>query len=1097
MTVSTIVQRAFLLFTLSVKIWSQEGTRYRLYDDLGLFFHNSEGGSFTLHLSVQDLNRSARGPSELMLHLYDPEGRLVVREVIPDDGIDVCGSGPTLAGWDHEAWYYETCYSRGLDPLVRWSVMTRSNLIALLPSRSFSFEVPDRGPGVYRLLLAGSPDLVVGALTKPAMPVGSNGGPDWRHGYGNLFRRRFFFVPKGASGLSLGLLELDQPRGRRCAVRTLDGKPVVLRRVQRERDGTVIGESPLPMMLDGRQGYAMVTGEFNAPGEQDGAVWVFEVEAGANDYLFAVDFLFPRESRNWRGVPRVSAVLCEDPESARAIENGAMVHDGELFWNGYAVRLWDWLKSLTSGEMKMPEGLPRREEFISVGSHESPLKRYNDPKLAEPKPGAADVIMSSYDLHRDRRALNAAIREMLEGMRLIGPNGRVMHGRNLAYEMGCYSFFYHRPAWRILRQSDASEEAKEPIREFAIQIGDRLAFCRGIELVNGNSLASLVQGLRYLAEATDDPLQRRLFDVYWERFAHGGFGDRVGIGPSGGIQEGYGYDMHYGTYVLSGWRAGLTDLNEPRFREAYNRILSLYSYVASQGDNAAPWSSRTHLAPARYNPNQDGPFRWKGFGGSDFTVSVNDGNEFFAARRANYYAVTYHGRITPTWLGEGFHGQIGYGGGILCQLHIPQKGQVLASTLNGDYGAGMHVSQWRQFHLHALVGETADGFPFVSANSEHPNARLDGTAVTSSGEIRQSSLAVERRYEFGDSEIVCFVRLTRSSSDRVFGIYGGASRLRGMVREAYEMIPYTLVTASAGRGKPPNVRTRVLRLDEKGAVSDLLAAKAETASGVVVDQGGYGVQIVFDKPRPVLLGENRTILIELVRRGGIAMSADAIALEYRLIPFTGERQPSLPPSSVMERKPCLLPRLAAVGERGSRLPDLLREAPVVEIEGAEGHRTAIRLGVTVEGLALLAEVADAQPVREATVWKGSCLEVFGAARAGGEIGQVFLAPLVGTKAAEGFVAQGNRQIPVPEISVASEPADGGYRLWAVIPWRWLKVPQNPERFFLEFQITATDAKGNRSPLTAFGSRLAYMDSSRYAPFEAALEYQGGKTLKAP
>ena len=73
-----------------------------------------------------------------------------------------------------------------------------------------------------------------------------------------------------------------------------------------------------------------------------------------------------------------------------------------------------------------------------------------------------------------------------------------MHGRNLAYEMGTYSYFYHRPAWRILQQADAPDEVKSALREFIIQIGDRLAFCRGIELVNGNSLASsVVCGLKH------------------------------------------------------------------------------------------------------------------------------------------------------------------------------------------------------------------------------------------------------------------------------------------------------------------------------------------------------------------------------------------------------------------------------------------------------------------------------------------------------------------------------------------------------------------------------------------------------------------------
>src|SRR5690606_38506314 len=195
----------------------------------------------------------------------------------------------------------------------------------------------------------------------------------------------------------------------------------------------------------------------------------------------------------------------------------------------------------------------QRPDYISPGSHE------------EPRSGHADVIMHHYPAHKDPRALNAAVADMLQGMWLIGPNDYVMHGRNMAYEMGTYSYFYHRPAWRILQQTDAPQDVKEPIRQFIEQIGDRLAFARGIELLNGNALASQLQAMRYCVEATGDPLSAQLFDTFWERFTTGGFGQRVGVGPSGGIQENFGYDYHYGSYVLRGWDAVLADLNDPRF----------------------------------------------------------------------------------------------------------------------------------------------------------------------------------------------------------------------------------------------------------------------------------------------------------------------------------------------------------------------------------------------------------------------------------------------------------------------------------------------------------------------------------------------------
>ncbi len=1117
--------------------FAAEPVCYRLYDDLGAFVNNPEGKDFTLTLDVRDINRVGRGPSELLVKVYDPDGRAVVREVVPDDGVNALGTGPTLAGWDHEAWYYETCYSRGLEPVVRWSSASDPARLAAMSKRTLTYSVKGGGKGVYRVILAGSPDHYVSLATEPALSFGVNGGPDWAHGHHALFKRCYLYVPKGAAGIGLGLLELDRPRGRRAVLKTMDGKVLTLQQVTRARTGDVEKQTPLTMSVDGSDGYVSIAGEFEKPGQYDDQVLAFEVSDGPGDYFLGVDILMPKEQRNWRGQPRVPAVLCPDEQTARAVRNGALYHDGEVFWQMNQVRLWDWLKTLKPEDLKPPADLPAKPGFISVGSHQTPMQFLKNAQLKDPKPGTADIVMHSYDLHRNRAALNTAIQEMLEGMRIIGPNDHVMHGRNLAYEMGCYSYFYHRPAWRILQQPDAPEAAKGPIREFAMQIGDRMPFCRGIELVNGNSLSSLVEGMRYVVEATGDPLHRQLFDTYWARYTTGGFGDRVGVGPSGGVQEGYGYDHHYGAYVLSGWRAVLADLADPQFQQVYNGVLNLYSYVASVGDNAAPWGSRTHIKPTRYDAWTEGPYRWKGVGGPDFTETVNKANEFFVARRATYYAVTYHGRITPTWLGEGFHGQIGFSGGMLCQLHVPGKGQVLASVLSGDYGGGMHPSQWRRFHIHSLVGETADGQPLVTANSEHPNARLAGNVVTSSGEVRQSSVDVIRSYAFGAEDIVCTVRLRESGTERVFGIYGGAHGLRGQVREAYEMIPFTKLTAPAGRGKPPIVKTAVTMLDAQGKPLGALAPKPVTAAAVVVDQGGYGVRIELDEPRPVQLGENNTVLIGVVGRGaggaaaaesssaaspgaeaepapegeggepvsgrGQAVSANAVGLSYRLIPFaTGpvdapvrpvdaasaavrpaagsSPTPSAAPAA--ERKLSVLPALADAAAVAAALD---RVEPIAVGAGA-AQVAEVRVGLSGTNLAIDVRVRDPKPVQADTAWKGSCVEVFGSVPGAAAIGQLFLVPGGAKGAAKALRARGGQQAPAPEVPVASQSVDGGYRLQALIPLAYLAAGADADPLLLEFQVSVP-APGGRGAgafahVSAFGSTRAYMDTARYAPF---------------
>ena len=89
-----------------------------------------------------------------------------------------------------------------------------------------------------------------------------------------------------------------------------------------------------------------------------------------------------------------------------------------------------------------------------------------------------------------------------------------------------------------------------------------------------------------------------------------------------------------------------------------------------------PWGSRTAV-PASLGSNG-----WKGNPGPDFTVSVNGGDEWFAAHRPTYYMLTFHGHLAPEWLDNYFASRLGYGGGVLCQLTVPGHGTVLASTLN-------------------------------------------------------------------------------------------------------------------------------------------------------------------------------------------------------------------------------------------------------------------------------------------------------------------------------------------------------------------------------------------------------------------------------
>ena len=1037
-----------------------EPTTYRLYDGITAFVDNPEGKAFTVSLDVRDINHRMHGPSEMLVKVYPPDGRPVVREIIADDGIVAPSAAPSAAGWDHEAWYYATCYSRGLEPLVRWSTFSNPSRLSVVPSRTFTYEIEGGQKGVYRVLLVGAPDHYVTLGIDPDLAYSVAGSPEWLHGHHDLHARKHIYVPRATKTINILFLQYDEPAERSFSLKA--------------PDGTVLASG------NGADGLVRVAVE--CEGARDEQVLELQVTDGPGDYLVNVTFQIDNEFRPVRAPHQaVTALFSPDEKTARATQGGAIYHDGKVFWQMHQVRLHDWLAKLSPADFEYPRELIDTTGFMSVGSHNSPSFA-SDKKRAV---ATSDLIMYRWDKHKNPQALNAAIKDVLFGQRLMSHGDHVAIGplRNLAYEMGCYTFFWYRPAWRVMQQPETPQEVKDILREFVIQAGDRLAFARTVSTVNGNSFASLMAGVRYCCEASQDPLQKEVFDTIWERFTTGGYGDRVGIGPSGGLQESFAYDFHYGSYVLRGWKAVVADLQDPRMIEARNRIENWFSYVWFQGPGGNQWGSRTS-ADKTCGGSYDAwsrPHVWKGFGGPNLTEGVGGYNEWFAARREGYYMLTYHGRLSPSWLGEGFQGQVGLGGGGICQLHVIGHGQVLSSKPNGSYGGGMHLSQWRNFHVHGIVGTTTDDKPLVSANSEHPNAKLEGTTVTSSGLVRQSSVSVSRKYEYGPGAIACEVSLAEAHHDNAFGLWGGRPALRGKVTEAFEMIPFVDAPTPKGKPRGDRNRTKVSLLGADGApigdlTDDSVGKPAVGAAGVLIDLGGYGALIQFDELRPVARGQNDTLLIRLAEG---RVPASDVALGYHIVPFAGT-PPTLGEMTGSGREEHLLARLEAPVSADT-VKALLADIEPRDVMDKSQVLGRLRIATAGTDLVVHATVFDGEVVHHATVWKGSDIEIFGSRPDSLAIGQVFLAPAADDKPATGYRADGGKQVPTPEIRVWSETTAQGYEISALVPLTLLKLDPAEGRFMMEFQVSSKTGK-TRIYRTLFGSKYAYENNQVYGLF---------------
>ena len=78
-----------------------KSSTYRLYDGITAFVSNEKGKAFTVEVDVRDLNFLENGPREVLLKIYDPDGKAIVRKVIADDGITSGAYQHATAAFDH------------------------------------------------------------------------------------------------------------------------------------------------------------------------------------------------------------------------------------------------------------------------------------------------------------------------------------------------------------------------------------------------------------------------------------------------------------------------------------------------------------------------------------------------------------------------------------------------------------------------------------------------------------------------------------------------------------------------------------------------------------------------------------------------------------------------------------------------------------------------------------------------------------------------------------------------------------------------------------------------------------------------------------
>ncbi|MFP4026278.1 MAG: CehA/McbA family metallohydrolase [Candidatus Brocadiia bacterium] len=271
------------------------------------------------------------------------------------------------------------------------------------------------------------------------------------------------------------------------------------------------------------------------------------------------------------------------------------------------------------------------------------------------------------------------------------------------------------------------------------------------------------------------------------------------------------------------------------------------------------------------------------------------------------------------------------------------------------------------------------------------------------------------------------------------------------------------------KGRPGKMRITLQNRSDKQASDELtLGALPEGA-----------IEIIGEKVRHYTVGPGARTDIEFDFWIADDFSGNCFELHIPRSPrYEIVRSPRLK-LAALAQKPIRLTSVPDLGDVSETLAGYYQ----YKIRSGSGHEMArLRFAVVSDQLVLHARVEDPKIRRHKTVWKGSCLEAFGALPDEDKIGQVFLAPASGKTEAAGFQATKLGIVAAEEITVETRPTEKGYELAALIPLRMLALDSAKDAVRCEFQLTVSrDSRGKdvlRS--TLFGSKLAYNNTSEYA-----------------
>ncbi|MCX5658200.1 MAG: hypothetical protein NTW19_00575 [Planctomycetota bacterium] len=592
---------------------------FHLRQGVTFYVANPEGKSFDVDIDLKDINTFCRGPQTTLFKVYDPEGKILHDEFIPDDGVETGGYDQAWAGWDHEMWALGATRQLGAEPFFRWEAFSDPRKIDAIKGTQRTVNVKHGMKGVYQIMLAGCDDHFVHLTLSPGLKYGVVGHPDFFAGSRDQLRTAYLFVPPAPyyatsqKAIEFWVIEHGYPRTRRVSF-SLDGKPLALTDTTFK---TQVNEATAHQGL----------GRYQIPfeGIKPGSV-IQMTSQGAGDFMLRVH--------------DIPAIFCNDPETAKYIAGGLIAcSDGTMVSFPWQKAMWESLLKLKAEDFIVdtqggkwnqmaPADVARMQWGVwRVSNNPAETTRILDEvaKIVRgTQPFSASALLASpgfsgfniyellafylYPFKGNALYHNPAMRNVLSFMIarewLKFRAGEVIwepHELNVAYAEG-----FHWDNWEsILDMKEQLDPAfLKPLQQGVANMAQRLSCANALELVISNGRTTVPQNIYHAHLITGDERLKALAMSHLSRMVNATDGWQSAGSKAGFFKEHFAADGGYCTYPLYQLGRMYHVSHEPEALAAVDRLSKWVCYMTiPDGDRfigPTSWNARISASSAEH-----------------------------------------------------------------------------------------------------------------------------------------------------------------------------------------------------------------------------------------------------------------------------------------------------------------------------------------------------------------------------------------------------------------------------------------------------------------------------------------------------------------